>query len=586
MREALDHHVLVRARGGAYAFRHALTREALYATLLAPERRRLHRALAETIEPTDATALADQAHHWYAAGDRPRALAAAVAAGVAVDEIYAHGEALTQYERALELWDDAERVAGLTRVELLARAAEAASCLGDPARGVELIEQALAERDDPVLRERLGRYAWIAGDTEYALAAYEQSARTVASTAPERTRLLASLGHALFIANHYRRAVEVCTAIAAEEPRAQATLGAAIASLGELDAGLEMVREARTRLLATDPVPDRLFVTYSYETSALLDHGRLEAAISAVQPGIELMHRHGMDRNQRSWLEGLEGTACFRLGRWTETETLVAGALARRPTGITARLLNVLRAELALARGDLDDAGHALAAARTAVRGDHPFAGRFSAVATGLDAARGNPDAARTHLTAGLTALQGLDDLPAAARLLWSGLRANIKGTVPLTFPLGPLARSVEAEEARLEGRPAADAFFAAAASWDEPWARAYCLWRAGEAARGEGRRTEAARALADARELAERLGAMPLVDAIGARRERRPHGLTAREVEVLRLVGQGYTNVQIAETLFISRKTASAHVSNILAKLQVARRAQAAAIAARLDLT
>ena len=54
----------------------------------------------------------------------------------------------------------------------------------------------------------------------------------------------------------------------------------------------------------------------------------------------------------------------------------------------------------------------------------------------------------------------------------------------------------------------------------------------------------------------------------------------------MLKLVGQGYTNVQIADALFISRKTASAHVSNILAKLQVARRAQAAAIAARLDLT
>ena len=53
----------------------------------------------------------------------------------------------------------------------------------------------------------------------------------------------------------------------------------------------------------------------------------------------------------------------------------------------------------------------------------------------------------------------------------------------------------------------------------------------------------------------------------------------------MLKLVGRGFTNVQIAETLFISRKTASAHVSNILAKLEVGRRAEAAAVAERLDL-
>lgn len=61
--------------------------------------------------------------------------------------------------------------------------------------------------------------------------------------------------------------------------------------------------------------------------------------------------------------------------------------------------------------------------------------------------------------------------------------------------------------------------------------------------------------------------------------------GLTPREIEVLRLVAVGYTNGQIASALFISQKTAGAHVSNILAKLGVSRRVEAAAIAARLDL-
>ena len=58
------------------------------------------------------------------------------------------------------------------------------------------------------------------------------------------------------------------------------------------------------------------------------------------------------------------------------------------------------------------------------------------------------------------------------------------------------------------------------------------------------------------------------------------PHGLTAREAEVLTLVGQGRTNAEIAEELFISMKTASVHVSNILRKLGLKSRIQAAAVA------
>jgi pimeloyl-ACP methyl ester carboxylesterase/DNA-binding CsgD family transcriptional regulator len=61
--------------------------------------------------------------------------------------------------------------------------------------------------------------------------------------------------------------------------------------------------------------------------------------------------------------------------------------------------------------------------------------------------------------------------------------------------------------------------------------------------------------------------------------------GLTRREREVLRLVARGLTNRQIAATLFISTKTAGVHVSNILAKMGVERRAEAAAVAERLRL-
>jgi pimeloyl-ACP methyl ester carboxylesterase/DNA-binding CsgD family transcriptional regulator len=61
--------------------------------------------------------------------------------------------------------------------------------------------------------------------------------------------------------------------------------------------------------------------------------------------------------------------------------------------------------------------------------------------------------------------------------------------------------------------------------------------------------------------------------------------GLTRREQEVLRLVARGLTNRQIAAALFISAKTAGMHVSNILSKMGVERRAEAAAVAERLHL-
>jgi DNA-binding NarL/FixJ family response regulator len=60
--------------------------------------------------------------------------------------------------------------------------------------------------------------------------------------------------------------------------------------------------------------------------------------------------------------------------------------------------------------------------------------------------------------------------------------------------------------------------------------------------------------------------------------------GLTAREAQVLELVGRGYTNREIAEALVISVKTAGVHVSHILRKLDAPNRREAAAIAHRVS--
>jgi ATP/maltotriose-dependent transcriptional regulator MalT len=152
-----------------------------------------------------------------------------------------------------------------------------------------------------------------------------------------------------------------------------------------------------------------------------------------------------------------------------------------------------------------------------------------------------------------------------------------------------------------------------AALAWDtvsQPYPLAMALLRSAEAALSEGDRDGGAARLSRAAELARRLGARPLCDDIAllARRARisldvprddadaqpgptsrtpEPErlGLTAREFEVLRLVAAGRSNREIASELFISAKTASVHVSNILGKLGVTTRGEAAATAHRLRL-
>lgn len=169
-----------------------------------------------------------------------------------------------------------------------------------------------------------------------------------------------------------------------------------------------------------------------------------------------------------------------------------------------------------------------------------------------------------------------------------------------------------EAELARASGDndPARwEAIRPALAARPAPFLEAYVLWRTAEALAGKGEVRAAAAPLRKSHAIAAAIGAVLLdarIEGLGRRlridltsriRDRRegaiaspvgpadPFGLTAREREVLVLVAEGYTNRRIAETLFISDSTAGVHVSNILGKLGVGTRTEAAAVAVRLKL-
>ncbi len=169
-----------------------------------------------------------------------------------------------------------------------------------------------------------------------------------------------------------------------------------------------------------------------------------------------------------------------------------------------------------------------------------------------------------------------------------------------------------DAEVGRAEGHSDPDQWcrVTATGATDGDWrGAAYSGYREAEALLAtRGDRARAVRVLTAAHVTAGQLAAEPLRQEIEslARRARielsdqplpatgplppdpalAPLGLTARELDVLRLVAAGYTNPQIGEALYISRKTASHHVSSVLTKLGVATRVEAAGVAHRLGLT
>jgi len=196
-------------------------------------------------------------------------------------------------------------------------------------------------------------------------------------------------------------------------------------------------------------------------------------------------------------------------------------------------------------------------------------------------------------------------DALARARMHFDRLGAAAQAGGPVE---GARLAQGRAELARARGRNAHQEWANAALAWEaikRPYPAAVARWREAEAHVGAGHRPAATTAARQALEGAQSLGARWLIEEIRALGERArlrlgspqssdmappeaaedPFGLTPRERQVLALLADGATNRQIGAALFMAEKTASVHVSRILAKLGVSSRTQAAAVVHRLRL-
>jgi DNA-binding NarL/FixJ family response regulator len=157
---------------------------------------------------------------------------------------------------------------------------------------------------------------------------------------------------------------------------------------------------------------------------------------------------------------------------------------------------------------------------------------------------------------------------------------------------LGAMAARVRGATALAEGHPedAVDALQTAVGGWQDlnaPYEVASARLLMGVAFRALGDEDGAVMELGAARSAFDDLGALPDVVHVDTFMRPAPdtHGLTAREIEVLRLVAAGKTNRQIAGELVVSEHTVARHLQNIFAKLRVSTRAAATAFAFEHDL-
>jgi ATP/maltotriose-dependent transcriptional regulator MalT len=524
---------------------------------------------------------------------------------------------------------DPQAVAGTSRAGLLRKAARAAEDAGELERSLALAEAALAEGGVEAdvdtfgalvfqrikLLKDLGRQGSLGAAME-AIALVPEEPPTAA-----RARLLTVLSAAHMMDGRYseaiplaRMAIDVARASGAvdAEMRAYNTLGPSHVHGGDVEAGFAAFKESK-RLAEADP---RMKVGYHINYSDALNLlGHYHEAVAAARAGIAQATEIGLARSLGSMLAGNAAEPLIALGEWDEAERLITDAVEMDPPARHMWHLFTLYAQLQLLRGDADatrellDEIHAQQAGRAI---DSQYAVPLASVEAQLAVAQGDLDGAWQHVAAALerTASAGYD-LPVLAvgasilgRLRDGGLPvpeggvATVRAAIDRIGDWGaaPVWRAVI--DAELAAGDAVEQWRTAIVAVDGAEGpvhlRPYVRYRLSEALIAAGDRAKAAEMLREAAARAGKLGAGLILRWVGdlARRagirlldqvsEPSMAGLTAREVEVLRLVAAGRSNREIGNELFISAKTASVHVSNILAKLGASSRVEASAIAHR----
>ncbi|HET9997797.1 MAG TPA: AAA family ATPase [Nocardioides sp.] len=424
-----------------------------------------------------------------------------------------------------------------------------------------------------------------------------------------------------------------------EEGIALNALGTTAALRGDLGRAVDMLREALEIAREVED-PWDLGAAYVNLSHVLGMAGRLDECVELGRVGIVELTRFGQQRVQGSLLLNNVSEILVEAGRFEEAGTLVAEALSRHPRGIRAAPLLRLAAHIAMVNGDLTTAWERCEQARLALESETaPVSWMRIVVETAaeIDLWAGRPEAAYDAVADGLDLVAGTDDEALAGTLVALGMRAladaatvhrdrrsrtrlasqraRLEAALDL-MQAHPAAGSqpedpavlgwVEAERARYDGDRVGDLWAASADAWADlrrPFRAAYARWREAETRLAVGVSAESLGALRSAHAAAQALGARRLVEEVETlarwyRADLLPaeveelsedplaaYGLTEREREVLAALAAGHTNREIADELFISVKTASVHVSNILRKLDVDGRQEAARIAHRLGV-